>query len=97
MNNQETIKICVEEFSRLQEWMEMTEKETPLYKSMKVRYRDLKVILSALGVNVTELDTIKEQCIVRGADQRKRSALLQCALSQIACESHSYVIEWRCI
>lgn len=35
-------------------------KETPLYKSMKVRYRDLKVILSALGVNVTELDTIKE-------------------------------------
>ena len=60
MNNQETIKICVEEFSRLQEWMEMTEKETPLYKSMKVRYRDLKVILSALGVNVTELDTIKE-------------------------------------
>jgi len=60
MNNQETIKICVEEFSRLQEWMEMTEKGTPLYKSMKVRYRDLKVILSALGVNVTELDTIKE-------------------------------------
>ena len=60
MNNQETIKICVEEFSRLQEWMRMTEKETPLYKSMKVRYRDLKVILSALGVNVTELDTIKE-------------------------------------
>lgn len=29
-------------------------------KSMKTRYRDLKVILSALGVNVTELDTIKE-------------------------------------
>ena len=53
MNNQETIKICVEEFSRLQEWMAMTEKETPLYKSMKVRYRDLKVILSALGVNGT--------------------------------------------
>ena len=58
MNNQETIKICVEEFSRLQEWMEMAEKESALYKSMKTRY--LKVILSALGVNVTELDTIKE-------------------------------------
>ena len=26
--NQETIKICVEEFSRLQEWMEMAEKES---------------------------------------------------------------------
>lgn len=62
LNNQETIKICVEEFSRIQEWMRMTmaDKNTPLYKSMKIRYRDLKVILSALGVNVTELDIIKE-------------------------------------
>lgn len=51
MNNQETIKICVEEFSRLQEWMEMAEKESALYKSMK-------------------------KCIVRRADQRKKSALL---------------------
>ena len=59
-NNQETIKICVEEFSRLQEWMEMTEKNSALYKSMKTRYRDLKVILSALGANVTELDAIRE-------------------------------------
>ena len=39
MNNQETIKICVEEFSRLQEWMEMAEKESTLYKSMKTRYK----------------------------------------------------------
>lgn len=60
MNNQETIKICVEEFSRLQEWMAMTEQGSNLYKSMKTRYRDLKVILSALGVNITEIDTIKE-------------------------------------
>lgn len=42
-------------------------------------------------------ESLQDQCIVRGADQRKRSALLQYALSQIACESHSYVIEWRCI
>lgn len=59
-NNLETIKICVEEFSRLQEWMQMAEKETVLYKSMKTRYRDLKVILATLGVNVTELDVIKD-------------------------------------
>lgn len=58
--NYETIKICVEEFSRLQEWMEMTEKESVLYKSMKIRYRDLKVILSSFGVNVAALDIIKE-------------------------------------
>ncbi len=58
--NYETIKICVEEFSRLQEWMEMTEKESVLYESMKIRYRDLKVILSSFGVNVAALDIIKE-------------------------------------
>ena len=58
--NYETIKICVEEFSRLQEWMEMTEKERVLYESMKIRYRDLKVILSSFGVNVAALDIIKE-------------------------------------
>ena len=58
--NYETIKICVEEFSRLQEWMEMTEKESVLYESMKIRYRVLKVILSSFGVNVAALDIIKE-------------------------------------
>ncbi len=60
LNNQETIKICVEEFSRLQEWMQLAQKGTAVYNSMKIRYRDLKVILAALGVNVTELDVIKE-------------------------------------
>ncbi len=60
LNNQETIKICVEEFSRLQEWMQLAQKDTVVYNSMKIRYRDLKVILTALGVNVTELDVIKE-------------------------------------
>lgn len=60
LNNQETIKICVEEFSRLQEWMQLAQKDTAVYNSMKIRYRDLKVILAALGVNVTELDVIKE-------------------------------------
>lgn len=60
LNNQETIKICVEEFSRLQEWMKLAQKDTAVYNSMKIRYRDLKVILEALGVNVTELDVIKD-------------------------------------
>lgn len=60
MNSTETMKICVEEFSRLQEWMGMTEKDSNVYQSMKIRYRDLRVILSGMGVNVTELDTIRE-------------------------------------
>lgn len=60
MDNKEMIKVCVEEFSRLQGWMEMAEKNSELYRSMKTRYRDLKVILTAMGVNVLEVDTIRE-------------------------------------
>nr|WP_243121966.1 hypothetical protein [Clostridium sp. Marseille-P7770] len=60
MNNSETIKICVEEFSRIQQWMLMTGKDTDVYKAMKTRYRDLKVILAAMGVNITTLDVINE-------------------------------------
>ena len=60
MNNSETIKICVEEFSRVQQWMLMTGKDTDVYKAMKTRSRDLKVILAAMGVNVTTLDVINE-------------------------------------
>ena len=60
LNNNETIRFSVEEFSRLQEWMKMTEdKESALYASMKTRYRDLKVILTSMGINITELDESK--------------------------------------
>ena len=37
-----------------------TEKDSPAYKMMKKRYIELKVILSATGVNLKELDYIKE-------------------------------------
>ena len=60
ITDKELLQINVEEFSRLQGWMTMTEKETPLYKSMKVRYIELKVILAAYGISLTELDIIKE-------------------------------------
>lgn len=61
MNNNDTVKITIEEFSRLQGWMRMVDdKNSPLYESMKTRYHDLKAILSFMGVNLTELDTIKE-------------------------------------
>ena len=32
MDNKEMIKVCVEEFSRLQGWMEMAEKNSELYR-----------------------------------------------------------------
>ncbi len=61
MNSVETMKICVEEFSRLQDWMQgIPDKDSGVYQSMKTRYRDLKVILSGMGVNVTELDALRE-------------------------------------
>lgn len=60
MTDKELLQINVEEFSRLQGWMAMTEKGTPLYKSMKVRYIELKVILAAYGISLMELDIIKE-------------------------------------
>lgn len=60
MQNGELIQINVEEFSRIQSYMQLAEKDSEIYKVMKIRYIELKVILSALSVNLTELDIIKE-------------------------------------
>lgn len=60
MTEGEMIKLSIEEFSRLQQYMLLTEKESQIYKAMKIRYVELKVILSTSGVNLSELDRIKE-------------------------------------
>ncbi|MBD5486962.1 MAG: hypothetical protein HDR18_15825 [Lachnospiraceae bacterium] len=60
MTEGEMLKLSVEEFSRLQDYMIDTDKDSTAYKKMKRRYIELKVILSASGVNLTELDMIKE-------------------------------------
>ena len=60
MTEGEMLKISVEEFSRLQGYMLLVDKESDAYKSMKVRYVELKVILTSSGVNLTEIDRIKE-------------------------------------
>ncbi len=60
MTEGEMLKLSVEEFSRIQRYMSLAEKDSAVYKAMKERYIDLKVILSASGVNMTELDRIKE-------------------------------------
>ncbi len=55
------IKDCISEFSRLQDWMLPIKEVAPdTYRSMYKRYLELKVTLSSLGVNLTELDMIKE-------------------------------------
>lgn len=61
MSEKEMIQRNIEEFSRLQKYMILTEdKESAAYKEMYERYVDLKAILTASGVNLTELDRVKE-------------------------------------
>ena len=54
MSDTEMIQKNVEEFGR------MVDRESEVYAEMKERYIELKVILTSSGVNVTELDRIKE-------------------------------------
>ncbi len=56
----EMLQKNVEEFERLQDYMISCEKDSDAYKKMKRRYLSLKVILTASGINLTELDIIKE-------------------------------------
>ncbi|MCM1064859.1 MAG: hypothetical protein NC420_10400 [Eubacterium sp.] len=55
----EMLRLSIEEFSRIQRYMLLAEKDSDVYKAMKERYIDLKVILSSSGVNLTEIDRIK--------------------------------------
>lgn len=60
MTEKEMMQRNIEDFSRVQEWMLLADKESEVYNSLKKRYIDLKVILSFSGINLTELDRIKE-------------------------------------
>lgn len=55
------VKDYVSELSRLQDWMiSIKDKEPEVYESMHKRYVELKVVLTSMGVNLAELDRIKE-------------------------------------
>lgn len=61
MTEKEMLKISVEEFDRLQDYMQSCDdKDSELYRKMKRRYTALKVILTVSGINLTEIDYIKE-------------------------------------
>ncbi|MBD5487798.1 MAG: hypothetical protein HDR13_03260 [Lachnospiraceae bacterium] len=61
MTEKEMLKVSVEEFSRVQKYMLLIQdKESAAYKEIRDRYIELKVILTASGINLTELDKIKE-------------------------------------
>lgn len=60
MTEQEMMQRNVEEFSRIQRYIRLTDKDSEAYSVMKERYIELKIILTASGINLTELDKIKE-------------------------------------
>lgn len=60
MTEKEMMQRNVEEFERLQDYMISCDKASEAYQKMKRRYTALKVILTAWGINLTELDIIKE-------------------------------------
>ncbi len=60
MSEKEMIKLSVEEFSRVQKYMKLSDKDSAAYAEMKDRYIELKVILTSSGINITQLDKIKE-------------------------------------
>lgn len=60
MTEKEMLQRNIEEFSRLQRYMLADGKDAKAYPDMHNRYLDLKAILQASGVNLTELDRIKE-------------------------------------
>lgn len=60
MTEKEMMQRNIEEFSRLQDYMIEDGKDAKAYKTMHKRYLDLKAILSISGVNLTEIDRIKE-------------------------------------
>ena len=62
MSKEEIMKNAMDEFMRIQEYMLLAHKEnaTETYAKLKDRYLVLKVLLNSLGVNMTDIDKIKE-------------------------------------
>lgn len=55
-------KDVINEFSEIQRYMLLAKEEnaTKTYAELKIKYLSLKAILNVAGVNLTELDVIKE-------------------------------------
>lgn len=60
MTEKEMIQKNIEEFSRLQDYMLEDGKDAKAYNTMLKRYLDLKAILQAFGINITDIDRVKE-------------------------------------
>ena len=62
MNNAEIIKNAMEDFKKVQNYMLTAREEnaTKTYNVLKDEYLSLKALLTVLGVNLTDIDKIKE-------------------------------------
>ena len=62
MSKEEIMKNAISDFSRVQRRMILAKKEnaTETYNDLKDEYIDFKALLTSLGVNLTEIDKVKE-------------------------------------
>lgn len=62
MNNGEIIQKAIEDFGKVQDFMISAKEENAArtYAKLKRQYLALKVLLNSLGVNLTDIDEIKE-------------------------------------
>ena len=56
----EVIQKNIEEFVQLQNYILLVDKESEVYKVMKIRYSVLTAILTSSTVNLMDIDRIKE-------------------------------------
>ena len=61
-NGLEITKAAIEEFTEIQDYMILAKKEnaTETYAKLKKKYLCLKAILNVAGVDLTDIDEIKE-------------------------------------
>ena len=62
MNNGEIIQRGIEDFEKVQRYMVLAKEEnaTKTYAELKIQYISLKALLNSLGVNMADIDRIKE-------------------------------------
>lgn len=58
----EVAKVAIDDFKKIQEYMHLAKEEgaTKTYAKLKKEYLSLKAILQVCGVNLTNIDEIKE-------------------------------------
>ena len=62
INNAEIMQRAMEDFREVQDFMALAKKENAIetYARLKRKYTTLKALLNSLGVNMTDIDEIKE-------------------------------------